>query len=81
MDYKLPKSVLEPPKLTGWDKELYDTVDRYLENGLEPVRLEALPWDRQSIDWFVKDLEYCIKNHINYYDLHPEYRETEDNFY
>ena len=81
MDYKLPKSMLEPPELEDWEKEICDAVDRYLKNGLEPVRLAALQWYPEFIDEFVKDIEYCINHHVNYYDLHPEYRETEDSFY
>ncbi len=81
MNYKLPESILNPPELEDWERELYDVVDRYLEKGLEPVRLVAIPWDPQSLDEFMKDMEHCIKNNINYYDLHPERRETEDNFY
>ncbi len=82
MDNRIPKYLEElPPETGGEEKEWQGLFRQYLDAGLEDISTEALNWDPESMDGFVKDLEYCIRKHVNYYDLHPERREKEDNFY
>lgn len=82
MDYKIPKCLQEPHhQPEGKEKNWYGLFEQYLKEGLEDISTESLNWDPESREEFIRDLEYCINHHVNYYDLHPEYRETEDSFY
>ena len=82
MDYKIPKCLQEPCRQADRkEKKWRELFTQYLDEGLEDISTEALNWDPESKDKFILDLEYCIKNHVNYYDLHPEYRGAKDSFY
>lgn len=81
MDYRIPEFLFKAPEPGGWEEKLFDTLERYEGKGLGMVRLAAIPWNPESIDRFMEDLEYCIQNNMDYYDLRPEHRETKDNYY
>ncbi len=81
MDDRIPKYLEDPPEACGEEKKWQELLGRYLDAGLEDISTEALSWDPESVAGFMEDLEYCIRNHVDYYDLRPEHKEKEDNFY